>query len=120
MFSQKIDTQIVVTVLNLHIKNYNCPFYVDNERDEYILPQQLDLCVKLNNRHLTLKLLCMIKILSILDKNTKCICVRDAINTLYIPHVIKLEIAEEHEYQVDLYFDIVIEPKIAYTYPNQY
>ena len=120
MFSQKIDTQIVVTVLNLHIKNYNCPFYVDNERDEYILPQQLDLYVKLNNRHLTLKLLCMTKILSILDKNTKCICVRDAINILYIPHVSKLEIAEQHEYQVDLCFDIVIEPKIAYTYPNQY
>ena len=28
-----------------------------------------------------------------------------------LPHVIKLEIAQEHEYQVDLYFDIVIEPK---------
>ena len=120
MFSQKIDTQIVVTVLNLYINIYNCPFYVDNERDKYILPQQLDLCVKLNSRHLSLKLLCMIKILSILNKNTKCICVRDAINTLYIPHVTKLEIAEEHEYQVDLYFDILIEPKIAYTYPNQY
>ena len=75
--------------------------------------------MKLNNRHLTLKLLCMIKILSILDKITKCICVRD-IDILYIPHEIKLEIAQEHEYQVDLYFDIVIEPNIAYTYPNQY
>ena len=40
--------------------------------------------------------------------------------SLYIPHVSKLEIAEEHEYQVDLYFDTVIEPKIEYTYPNQY
>ena len=98
-------------MLNLHINNYNCPFYLDHDKDEYILPQQLDLCVKVNNRHLTLKLLCMIKILSILDKNTNCICVRDAINTLYIPHVSKLEIAEEHEYQVDLYFDTVIEPK---------
>ena len=62
----------------------------------------------------------MIKILSILDKNTKCICVRDAIDTLDVPHVITLEIAHEHEYQIDLYFDIVIEPNIAYTYPNQY
>ena len=98
MFSQKIDTQIVVRVINLHLNNYNCPFYVDNERDAYILPQQLDLCVKVNDRHLTLKPLCMIKMLSILDKNTNCICVRDAIDTLYIPHVSKLEIAEEHEY----------------------
>ena len=46
MFSKKIDTQIVVTVLNLYINNYNCPFYVDNERDEYILPQQLDFVCK--------------------------------------------------------------------------
>ena len=60
------------------------------------------------------------KILSILDKNTKCICVRDTINTLDIPHVITLEIAHEHEYQIDLYFHIVIEPNISYTYPNQY
>ena len=52
----------------------------------------------------------MIKILSILDRNTKYICVRDAIDTLDVPHVITLEIAHEHEYQIDLYFDIVIEP----------
>ena len=63
----------------------------------------------------------MIKILSILEKkNTKYICVRDAIDTLDVPHVIILEIAHEHEYQIDLYFHIVIEPNIAYTYPNQY
>ena len=102
------------------MNNYNCPFYVDNAKDECILPEQLDFSVKLNNRHLTLKLLCMMKIVSILDKNIKCICVRDAIDTLEIPHVIALEIAHEHEYQIDLYFHIVIEPNIAYTYPNQY
>ena len=41
----------------------------------------------------------MMKIVSIWDKNIKCICVRDAIDTLDIPHVIALEIAHEHEYQ---------------------
>ena len=107
-------------MVNHHINNYNCPCYVDNAGDEYILPQQLDFCVKLNNRHLTLKLLFTMKILSIVDKNIKCICVRDAIDTLEVPHVIALEIAHEHEYQIDLYFYIVIEPNIAYTYPNQY
>ena len=107
-------------MVNPHINNYNCPFYVGNARDEYILPELLDFCVKLNNRHLTLKLLCIMKILSILGKNIKCICVRDAIDTLEVPHVIALEIAHEHEYQTDLYFYIVIEPSIAYTYPNQY
>ena len=79
-------------MVNLHINNYNFPFYVDNARDEYILPEQLDFCVKLNIRHLMLKLLSTMKILSILDKNIKCICVRDAIDTLDVPHVIALEI----------------------------
>ena len=60
------------------------------------------------------------EIVSILDKDIKCICVRDAIDTLEVPHVMTLEIAHEHEYQIDLYFHIVIEPNIAYTYPNQY
>ena len=60
------------------------------------------------------------KILSILEKNLKWISVRNAIYTLEVPHLIALDIANEHEYQIDLYFHIVIEPNIAYTYPNQY
>ena len=60
------------------------------------------------------------EILPILDKNIKCKCVRDAIDTLKVPYVNALEIAHEHEYQIDLYFHIVIEPNIAYTYQNQY
>ena len=107
-------------MVNLDINHYNFPFYVDNEKDEYILSEQLDFCVKLNNRHLTLKLLSTMKILSILEKNIKCISVRDAIDTLEVPHLIASDIANEHDYQIDLYFKIVIEPNIAYTYPNQY
>ena len=106
--------------MNPHINHYNFPFYVDNERDEYILPEQVDFCVKLNNRHLTLKLLSTMKILSILEKNIKYISVRDIIDTLEVPHLIALDIANEHDYQIDLYFHIIIEPHIAYTYPNQY
>ena len=60
------------------------------------------------------------KILSILEKNIKCISARDAIDTLEVPHLIALDIANEHDYQIDLYFYIVIEPNIAYTYANQY
>ena len=60
------------------------------------------------------------KILSILEKNIKGISVRDAIDTLEVPHLIALVIANEHDYQIDLYFHIIIEPNIAYTYPNQY
>ena len=60
------------------------------------------------------------KILSILEKNIECISVRDAIDTLKLPNLTALDIAIEHDYQIDLYFNIVIEPNIAYAYPNQY
>ena len=93
-------------MVNLHINHYNFPFYVDNERDEYILPQQLDFCFKLNNRHLTLKLLSTMKILSILEKNIECIYIRDAIDTLEVPNLIALDIANEHGNQMDMYFNI--------------
>ena len=96
------------------------PFYLDNEREEYILPQELDFCFKLNNRHLTLKLLSTMGILSILENNIECISVRDAIDTLTVPNLIALDIANEHYYQIDLYFNIVIEQNITYKYPNQY
>ena len=60
------------------------------------------------------------KILPFLEKNIKCISVSDAIDTLEVPNLIALDIANEHDYQIDLYFNIVIEPNITYTYPNQY
>ena len=41
---------------------------------------------------------------------------KGCIDTLDIPHVITLEIAHEHEYQIDLYFHIVIEPNIAHMF----
>ena len=107
-------------MVNLHINHYDFPFYLDNERDEYILPQELHFCFKLNNRHLTLKLLSTMKILSILERNIECISVRDAIDTLEVPNLIALDIANEHDYQIDLYFNIVIEPNNIYAYPNQY
>ena len=58
--------------------------------------------------------------MSILDKNIECISIRDAIDNLQVPNLIPLDIANEHDYQIDLYFNIVIEPSITYTYPNQY
>ena len=69
---------------------------------------------------MTLKLLSTMKILSILEKNIECTSVRDAIDTVKVPNLIALDKANEHDYQIDLYFDIVIEPNITYTYPNQY
>ena len=34
--------------------------------------------------------------------------------------LIALDIANEHHYQIDLYFNVLIEPSITYTYPNEY
>ena len=60
------------------------------------------------------------KIVSILEKNIECIYIRDAIDSLEAPNLIALDIANEHDYQIDLYFNVVIEPNITYNYPNQY
>ena len=60
------------------------------------------------------------KIVSILEKNIECIYIRDAIDSLGVPNLIALDLDNEHDYQIDLYFNIVIEPNITYTYPNQY
>ena len=112
--------QILVELFNLHINHYNVPFYLDHERNEYILQKELDFCSKLNNRNLTLKLLSILKTVSILEKNIECISIRDAIDSLQVPNLIAFDIANEHDYQIDLYFNIVIEPSITYTYPNKY
>ena len=60
------------------------------------------------------------KIVSILEKNIKDIYIRDAIDSLEVPNLIALDIATEHDYQIDLYFNIEIEPNFTYTYPNKY
>ena len=60
------------------------------------------------------------KIVSILEKNIECIYTRDAIDSLEVPNLIALDITNEHDYQIDLNFNIVIEPNITYIYPNQY
>ena len=46
--------------------------------------------------------------------------VEDAIDSLNVPNLIALDIADEHHYQIDLYFNLLIEPSITYTYPNEY
>ena len=60
------------------------------------------------------------KIMSILEKNIEYISIRDAIDSLEVPNLIALDIANEHDCQIGLYFNVVIEPNIAYTCPNQY
>ena len=58
--------------------------------------------------------------MSILEKNIECISIRDVIDSLQVPNLIALDIANEHDYQIDLYFNTVIEPSITHTYPSEY
>ena len=58
--------------------------------------------------------------MSILEKDIECNSVRDAIDSLNVPNLIGLDIANEHHYKIDLYFNILIETIITYTYPNEY
>ena len=58
--------------------------------------------------------------MSILEKNLEFNSVRDDRDSPNVSNLIALDIANEDHYQIDLYFDILIEPRITYTYPNQY
>ena len=58
--------------------------------------------------------------MSVFNKNIEFNSVKDAIDSLNIPNLIALDVAKEHDYQIDLYFNIVIKPSITYTYPNEY
>ena len=115
MYKVKIYTQVKF----IHVR-VSYSFIIIVLKTFLLKVMHMDFYVKLNNRHLTLKLLSTMKILSILEKNIKCISVRDAIDTLEVPYLIASDIANEHDYEMHLYFQIVIEPNIAYTYQNQY
>ena len=72
---------------------------------------------KLNNRPFTLKLLTILKIVTILEKYTS--NSTSPINKLPLPDSILLNIEHELNYQRDVYFNKIIEPTITYNYPNE-
>ena len=47
-------------------------------------------------------------------------CDCDPTKHLPLPLLIRQEILQEYNYQTELYFTIVLEPSIMYTYPNEY
>ena len=72
--------------------------------------------MKINNRHITLKLLVICEIVTILEK-----CSTDddlVIFKLPVPPIICSDIEQEIDYQRDLYFSSIIEQTIEYTYEN--
>ena len=83
--------------------------------------KELDLFLKINNRPISLKLLSTLTIVSFLDKKLVpfgSVC--DLLNTLHLPKRVHQDIIDEYYYQVELFFNTVIEPTIQYSYPNEY
>ena len=92
--------------------------YSDHERQMYILPHELLGKMKINNRHINLKLLTICKIVTIIEK-----CSTDSTLVIFqlpLPLTMCFDIEQEIHYQRDLYFSSIIEPTIEYTYKNEY
>ena len=92
--------------------------YSDHERQAYILPHELPRKMKINNRHINLKLLTICKIVTIIEK-----CSTDSTLVIFqlpLPLTMCFDIEQEIHYQRDLYFSSIIEPTIEYTYKNEY
>ena len=92
--------------------------YSDLERQTYILPHELPRKMKINNRHINLKLLTICKIVTIIEK-----CSTDSTLVIFplpLPLTMCFDIEQEIHYQRDLYFSSIIEPTIEYTYKNEY
>ena len=92
--------------------------YSDHERQTYILPHELPRKMKINNRHINLKLLTICKIITIIEK-----CSTDSTLVIFqlpLPLTMCFDIEQEIHYQRDLYFSSIIEPTIEYTYKNEY
>ena len=92
--------------------------YSDHERQMYILPHELPRKMKINNRHINLKLLTICKIVTIIEK-----CSTDSTLVIFqLPLSLTMcfDIEQEIHYQRDLYFSSIIEPTIEYTYKNEY
>ena len=90
----------------------------DHERQTYILPHELPRKMKINNRHINLKLLTICKIVTIIEK-----CSTDSTLVIFqlpLPLTMCFDIEQEIHYQRDLYFSSIIEPTIEYTYKNEY
>ena len=92
--------------------------YSDHERQTYILPHELPRKMKINNRHINLKLLTICKIVTIIEK-----CSTDSTLVIFqlpLPLTMCFDIEQEIHCQRDLYFSSIIEPTIEYTYKNEY
>ena len=101
--------------------NSNIYICTGEHDDNIIFLHEIDWKIQMNDRHMSLMLLATLKIVSCLkkyyhsDDDTT-----DIVKLLCLPTSLYKHILDEFEYQVQLQFDICIEPTINYTYPNEF
>ena len=89
--------------------------------ENMIFLHEIDWKIKMNNRHMSLMLLVTLKIVSCL-KNY-CYHYHDNIKIvklLHLPQSLYKHVLTEFEYQLQLEFDICIEPTINCKYQNEF
>ena len=76
----------------------------------------------MNDRHISLKLLTTLKIVSCLKKYDHCDDddSKDIVKLLCLPTSLYKHVLDEFEYQVQLQFHRCIEPTINYKYANEF
>ena len=101
--------------------NSNIYICTGEHDDNIIFLHEIDWKIKMNNRHMSLMLLATLKIVSCLknyyyhnDDN------KDIVKLLCLPTSLYKHVLDEFEYQLQLQFDICIEPTINYKYPNEF
>ena len=103
------------------LHNSNKYIFTGEHDDNIIFLNKIDWKIKMNNRHMSLMLLATLKIVSCLknyyyhnDDN------KDIVKLLCLPTSLYKPVLDEFEYQLQLQFDICIEPTINYKYPNEF
>ena len=82
------------------------------------LPHEMPRKMKINKRHITLKLFTICEIVTSLKK-----CSADSALVTFqlpLPPVICFDIEQEIDYKRYLYFNSIIEPTVEYIYENEY
>ena len=101
--------------------NSNIYICAGQHDDNIIFLHEIDWKNEMNDRHMSLMLLSTLKIVSCLKKYDHCDNdSKDTVKLLCLPTSLYKHVLHEFEYQVQLQFQICIEPTINYKYPNEF
>ena len=107
--------------LDILLHNSNIYICAGERDDNMIFLHEIDWKIKMNNRHMSLMLLATLKIVSCIKnycyQNNENIHI---VKLLCLPTSLYKHVLTEFEYQLQLEFDICIEPTINYKYPYEF